>query len=315
MTRALYGDPGFYRRIGAPGCTFRTSAHASSLWATAIHELARRIDDSMGRPASFGIVDVGAGGGELLSDLAALCPDRWALTGVDLAPRPANLPARAGWHHEIPTDAIGLVIATELLDVVPVDVAELTDSGVYVVEVALDGIDQPSHVVTGRDAEWLSRWWPLADVGDRAEIGWPRDELWHSLVGCLTQGVVVAIDYAAMPERDVAGTLTGFRNGRQVAPIPDGNCDLTAHVRFESMMTHGDVMTNQRTALRALGLTAGLPTYSGDPSTYLETLSGAAEAAELLDPGGLGAFTWLLHAVGVPQPLGDADQTRSSHPV
>jgi hypothetical protein len=36
---------------------------------------------------------------------------------------------------------------------------------------------------------------------------------------------------------------------------------------------------------------------------YLTGLSAAGAAAELLDQGGLGGFTWLLHAKGIAQPL------------
>jgi hypothetical protein len=43
--------------------------------------------------------------------------------------------------------------------------------------------------------------------------------------------------------------------------------------------------------------------YDGDPSAYLRSLATAGEVAELTDPGGLGEFTWLLHAKGIDQPL------------
>jgi hypothetical protein len=45
------------------------------------------------------------------------------------------------------------------------------------------------------------------------------------------------------------------------------------------------------------------PGWSGDPTSYLEELGAAGEAAELLDPDGLGGFTWLIHAKGVTPPL------------
>jgi len=303
MAAALYGDQGFYTASGAPGRNFRTAAHASPLWATAIHALAARIDAALGSPESFAVVDAGAGGGELLSALATIAPEHWNLCGIDVAPRPESLPSRVSWSSEPPESIDGLLIASELLDVVPVDVVERSDDWPRQVEVTPTGEEELGGLVSGRDAEWLAAWWPLADVGDRAEIGWPRDDLWHSLTARVRRGVAVAIDYAAVPSRDVAGTLTGYRDGRQIAPVPDGSCDITAHVLFESLAVEGDVLLTQREALQALGVTGGRPAYDGDPTAYLTALSSAGESAELLDPSGLGAFTWLVHAQGVEQPF------------
>lgn len=307
MADALYGDNGFYLASGAPARGFRTAAHASSLWSTAILELAGRVAEGRSWPDGFQVVDVGAGGGELLAALAETAPASWQLVGVDYAPRPVRLPPRVQWRHDPPTRSAGLLLAVELLDVVPVEVVELTDAGVRVVEVADDGEERLSEQRPApADAAWLDRWWPLrrqADssggcaVGDRAEVGRPRDAVWRSLVATMSSGLAVMVDYAAAPARDVAGTLTGFRDGRQVAPVPDGRHDLTAHVLVESLVDDGDLVTTQRAALRALGVSGARPSYGGDPTSYLRRLSAAGEAAELLDESGLGGFSWLLHEV------------------
>jgi SAM-dependent MidA family methyltransferase len=299
MTDALYGAGGFYTFSGAPHENFRTASHASTLWSAAILEFAQRIDDALDSPAEFSITDVGAGGGELLIALAAVAPDRWSLHGVDVAPRPEALPDRVSWSPKAATELTGLFIATELLDVVPVDVVERIDGMPRQVEVTSDGDEEIGGLVTGRDAQWLSSWWPLAEDGDRAEIGWPRDDLWRSLTARLVRGVAVAIDYAAEPGHDVAGTMTGYRAGRQVDPVPDGSCDITAHVLFDSLAELGDELLTQREALLWLGLETSRPAYGGDPASYLTELSSAGEVAELLDPDGLGAFTWLIHQKGI----------------
>jgi SAM-dependent MidA family methyltransferase len=299
MGDALYGERGFYRSTGAPARHFRTASHSSQLWAAAITTLASRVDAELGEPDSFTIVDVGAGGGELLDEIAAIAPGRWDLVGVDVAARPAHLAARVSWATEVPSDIEGLLIANELLDVVPVDVVERIDGMPRQVEVTPTGEEEVAGLATGRDAEWLSTWWPLAEDGDRAEIGWPRDELWRSLAATMRRGLAVVIDYAADPGRDQAGTMTGFRDGRQVLPVPDGSCDITAHVMFESLAEPGDLLLSQRDALVSLGVTADHPAYEDDAASYLTALSSAGEAAELLDAGGLGGFTWLLHGVGL----------------
>lgn len=303
MADALYGEAGYYTRAGAPGRGFRTAAHAGHQWAAAIQELARRVDAALGEPAGFAVVDVGAGGGELLAAMATGAPHRWQLCGVDIASRPAGLPDRVVWTQQWPEHVTGLLLANELLDVVPVDVVERSEGWARYVEVTTDGEEELGALVTGRDAEWLSRWWPLGADGDRAEIGWPRDDAWQSLCGTLDRGVAVAVDYAVDPGRDAAGTLAGFRTGRQVDPVPDGSCDLTAHVLIESLVSPADVVISQRDALRQLGIAATPPAQVGEPAAYLAALSDAGAAAELIDPAGLGGFTWLLHSRGVGPPV------------
>jgi SAM-dependent MidA family methyltransferase len=299
MDRALYGEGGFYRAAGAPASAFRTSAHASPLWAAALLRLATKVDEALGFPAEFAVVDVGAGGGELLAGLAAAAPDRWSLVGVDVAPRPAALPDRVRWQGEPPSSVTGLLLAVELLDVVPVDVVELTDDGPRLVEVDDAGEERLGSAPSAADRNWLDRWWPLAAVGDRAEVGVPRDELWRELTSSVNRGLAVAVDYGAVPRRDLAGTLTAYRGGRQQLPVPDGSCDLTAHVLFESLRDDGDVLITQREALQTLGISASRPAYDADASAYLDALSRSGEAAELTDPHGLGGFTWLCHPVKV----------------
>jgi SAM-dependent MidA family methyltransferase len=305
MDRALYGEAGFYVTAGAPAGAFRTAAHASPLWAVALLELATRLDAALGTAPDFAIVDVGAGGGELLAGLAAAAPEHWSLVGVDVAPRPAGLPERVSWRHDPPSDLTGLLTAVEYLDVVPVDVVELTETGPRLVEVSDSGEQRWGSEPTERDLGWLARWWPLADVGDRAEVGLTRDAAWRALSATVTRGLAVAVDYAAVPARDVAGTLTAYQDGRQRAPVPDGSCDLTAHVLMESLAVDGDLLLAQRDALAALGINATPPSYDDDPAGYLAALSRAGQAAELTDPFGLGGFYWLVHPVGVASPLPD----------
>jgi len=295
MAEALYGPGGFYRASGAPGRHFRTAAHTSPLWAQAWLTLATRVHDAL--PAAdrraFTVLDMGAGGGELIGALAAVAPAGWRLVGVDIAPRPGGLSERVEWLSAPPAGVTGLVVAVEWLDVVPVDVAVRAPDGIRLVEVDKDGTERLGPPA---DSGWLDRWWPLTSAGDRAEIGQPRDEAWRDLVATLRRGLAVAVDYVAVPERDLGGTLTGYRDGRQVRPVPDGTTDITAHVLMRSCT--GTVLT-QRDALHRLGIAGRVPPYDGDPAGYAAALRHASAAAELLDPDGLGGFGWLVETRGV----------------
>ncbi|MEV5642154.1 SAM-dependent methyltransferase [Streptomyces flaveolus] len=244
---ALYGPAGFYRGSEGPAGHFRTSVHASPLFAGAVARLLCRVDEALGRPASLAFVDMAAGRGELVTGvLAALPADVAARTrayAVDVAGRPDGLDRRIEWLAEPPRGVTGLLFANEWLDNVPVDVAEVDADGVARrVLVRGDGTERLGEPVGGADAEWLARWWPLAgEEGLRAEIGFPRDSAWASAVSTLERGLAVAADYAHTRDtRPPFGTLTGFREGRETPPVPDGSCDITSHVALDACATAGD---------------------------------------------------------------------------
>ncbi|HVY09262.1 MAG TPA: SAM-dependent methyltransferase [Mycobacteriales bacterium] len=301
MADALYGDGGFYVGTDVPARHFRTAAHTGQVWATAMAELGRRVDSALGEPDAFTFVDVGAGGGELLTRLAELAPPRWSLLGIDVARRPPALPARVGWQRQFPDEVHGVVLAVELLDVVPLDSVELTADGMRVVEVDDEGLERIGAKAEPADRDWIARWWPLRALGERAEVGHPREAMWREITDRISSGLALAVDYAANPAEHLAGTLTGYRNGHPRTPVPDGSMDLTSHVLFESLLSAGDTLLAQREALRRLGVVATPPDYRNDPEVYLTELTRASEAAELMNPYTFGGFTWLLHPVGIPQ--------------
>ena len=301
MRRSLYGPGGFFTAPGpGPAAHFRTSVHTGPVFAAAIAELVARVDAALGRPDPFDLIDVGGGRGELVTALQPLLPSRVRATVVEVAPRPPGLPASIGWASTPPAHVTGLVLATEWLDNVPVDVVELADVPRYVL-VDQDGAQTLGPPLEAGDADWLDRWWPLTDPGTRAEIGAPRDAAWARAVATLDRGLALAVDYGHVrADRPPFGTLTGYRDGRQVAPVPDGSCDLTAHVAVDSLV-HGQIVT-QREALRRLGVHGARPPLElahRDPAAYVRALSGAGLAAELTDPAGLGGHYWLLQPVGL----------------
>jgi SAM-dependent MidA family methyltransferase len=316
---ALYGPEGFYRRPEGPVGHFRTSVHASALFARAVARLLCRVDESLGRPGRLDFVDMAAGRGELVTGVLAALPAEVAARtrayAVEIADRPRSLDHRIEWLPE-PPRTTGLLFANEWLDNVPVEVAEVDSAGVpRRVLVRRDGTERLGEPVAGAEAEWLARWWPPADAGAsegvRAEIGLPRDEAWAAAVATLDRGLAVAVDYAhTVTSRPPFGTLTGFREGRETPPVPDGSCDITAHVALDACATAcalpGARLLTQRDALHALGITGARPPLalaSTAPAEYVRALTSAGEAAELTAPGGLGDFGWLLQPVGIPDVL------------
>lgn len=243
---ALYGPGGFYHRPEGPAGHFRTSVHASPLFAGAVARLLGRVDEALGRPRALDFVDMAAGRGELVTGvLAALPADLAARTrayAVERADRPAGLDHRIEWLTEPPRGITGLLFANEWLDNVPVEIAETDAAGVARrVLVRPDGTERLGEPLSGAEARWLARWWPLpAEEGLRAEVGLPRDEAWAAAVATVERGLAVAVDYAhAVGARPLFGTLTGFRAGRETTPVPDGSCDITAHVALDACALPG----------------------------------------------------------------------------
>ncbi|WP_433536047.1 SAM-dependent methyltransferase [Micromonospora sp. CA-249363] len=290
--------------------------------------------------------------------------ERVRFTAVEYADRPESLPEEINWTTEIPDGITGLLLATEWLDNVPLDVAVHTSDGWrYVLVEPSTGVETIGERVDAADLDWLAAWWPgpasprSADramtggptspdatsasgsglraarpaqgssltarsrsgcpetphSGHRAEIGRSRDEAWADAVGRISRGLAVAVDYGHLRDgRPVDGTLTGYRSGRQVPPVPDGSSDVTAHVAVDSVASAGAAaarcaysLVSQREALRALGADGGRPSLSlagTDPAGYVRALAAASAVAELTDPAGLGGHWWLRQPVGIPLP-------------
>src|SRR5512135_62732 len=232
MRAALYG-PGGYYVAGRGAAGFRTSA-GSPPFAAALARLAAEVDAVLGGPDPLDLVDVGAADGRLLLAVAAAVPAdlrrRLRLTGVDLRPRPDRLPPWVRWAARTPPGVVGLLVANEWLDVVPLDVVE----GGRLVLVDRAGRERPGPPPGAADVAWLDAWWPRWR-GERAEVGRPRDRAWAAAVRAVGRGLALAVDYAhTRHARPPYGTLTGYRDGRVVPPTPDGSCDLTAHVALDA---------------------------------------------------------------------------------
>jgi SAM-dependent MidA family methyltransferase len=310
---ALYGPSGFYR-LTSPAEHFTTSAQGvpggGELLAAAVVALARRHGCTR-------VVDVGAGGGELLAAVRGLAPGL-RLTGVDVVDRdPGGVddwlvsPGGAG----LPDALVGLtdtlVVAHEWLDVVPCPVVRRDEDGVWrEVCVQPDGTETGGEAVAGEALAWLGRWVP--EEVERAEVGLPRDRAAADLLSRVESGALLLVDYGHVrATRPRHGSLTAFRSGREVRLVPDGSCDITAHVAVDSLVDHVRMLHRaeqpdvvpQRVALADLlpDADARVPHELArrEPPAYLQALARRAALRTLTAPGGLGDFAWIT--VRVPR--------------
>jgi SAM-dependent MidA family methyltransferase len=202
----LYGPDGFYASGRGAGRDFRTPSTGAPA------ELASLLVSEF---APVSVTDIGYGDGSLLGALRGL-----PVTGIE-------------WSDPLPDVLEGLVVACEWLDVVPCDV--VADGRLVLVDGA--GAESLGGVPDEESCAWLDAWWPSWRSGARAECGLARDQAWQAVVGRLAPGAVaVAIDYGHLRScRPDGGSLVGYANGRQVVPVPDGSCDLTAGVALDSL--------------------------------------------------------------------------------
>lgn len=285
---ALYGPDGFFV-AARPVQHFRTAVTASGLFAEAVLRVVR--DEGFDT-----VVDVGSGSGELLRALHALDPGL-RLIGVELGPRPDDLPSSIGWHRDIPAEFDGLLLAHEWLDNIPCDVVELDDAGEARL-VLVDADTGNERLGEPVESEWLDAWWPLAEPGARAEVGERRDDAWAEAVESVT-GLAIAIDYGHLADdRPPYGSLASYREGHEVDVRPDGTRDVTAHVAVDAVAERvGGCLERQRDALARLGVDGTRPALElahEDPPRYLAELARASEAAELRARGGWGDFWWVV---------------------
>jgi SAM-dependent MidA family methyltransferase len=299
---SAYGATGFWPR-NLPGQHFRTAAATGGL-AT----LLSGILDA--QPQITALIDIGAGAGELLTELGGVRTDL-QLTGVDIRRRPAALPSgidwvQAGWdvcghrwsgNGDRLLRSVGrptLVVCAEWLDDLPGPVVEWAGGDWRQVHVAEDGQESLGEPVTGEDRSWLERWWR---PGKRAEVGRTRDRAWTELVRSVrpSGGCVLMIDYGHRAHtRPHLGSLAAYQHGRRTSPRPAPGVNLTAHVAVDAVQAAGESLgastvhlVPQAQVVRELAVTA----TSSDP---LEELAQRSRRSALSAAQGLGAHWWLL---------------------
>jgi len=330
MEAALFDpDDGYYSTRASLGFEgdFVTSADLGPAFG---RSLARGVADLwllMGKPASWDLVEAGAGRGILMRDLLGALererPDaaRGARPAiVEVSPRMRAQQSLALEGRDLRWASVarslapihGVVFANEVLDAFPVHVLTRTAEGVREVFV---GEENGSLVEVLRAPSVADLRWRIPEsvpVGGRWETS-PAAEGWvASLAAAVVSGYLVFVDYggdeAELLAREGAGTIRGFAQHRLVMdPLSEpGLRDLTASVDFTAIRRAAEGAglrlvgtSTQREVLIALGIRES----SARPSTPIEQLRAASRRSAidaLLDPNGLGAFKVVCFAKDAP---------------
>lgn len=321
-------------RIGWSG-DYYTSSDVHPLLGQALARQARQVDELLGRPAPFTVVEMGPGKGLLARDFLAGCStvkhvfgDRLRYVLIERSPamrtaQRANLGSwldLVSWVDRLDDleagSVAGLMYSNELVDALPVHRMRIIQGEPKEMFVAYqDGqfCECFQDLSTPELERYLER---LAQQGIRLPEGYTTEINlaalnWMREVGrALDRGIVLTIDYGHTAQdryghdRQRGTFLCYYRQTASEDPFRRlGDQDMTAHVDFTSLATVGEEVglhltgfTNQMSFLIGLGAEQMLGAL--EPGS-LE----CQRATHLLRPGGMGqTFKVLVQHKGIPAP-------------
>ncbi len=304
-TGGYYTDPTL--RTGAGD--YYTSPMAHPAFGAAIAIQLRQMWRLLDRPATFTVVEMGAGKGGLATDVTEYAArldgafaDALNYLALDLG-------------QAVPTGVTGCFVSNELLDAMPVARFEMVDGEVQERFVALNDegtaltgvLGEPETAALGARLAELPN--PLPD-GSRGEVN-PGVRPWMETVSeSLIRGFVVSIDYGGTAEEIYArpgGTLQTYYNHVDgLSPYQNvGRQDITAHVDFSLVQTEGEGvglrslgLTSQAELLRRNGIDVMADTLQALGLSASELRANRYGVEKLTRPDGLGGFQVLVQEKG-----------------
>jgi SAM-dependent MidA family methyltransferase len=321
MELALYDPDGGFFTTGKlrseRGGDFLTSPEVSALFGETLARFVEQEWERIGQP--FQVVEVAAGSGSLIDPLRrAVDVEAWAVEASPAAREALGDlldPDRVS--SELPDRFRGVVIANELIDNIPMALAQRVEGGWRERWVGVDG-EELAMVDTAARAEVLD--WLAAYAGEVPDGGWVEVQLtagaWlRDVLHRLEGGSVILFDYGDIAEnlipRRQDGTLRTYR-AHHLGPHPldePGETDITADVNFTALIAvaveaGAEVeLHRQDDFLTELGLRDRLSELrhseleaarSGNEMERLRLRTLKTEAETLLHPRGLGDFRVLI---------------------
>ncbi len=318
--------------IGQEGGDFFTAPSLSPILGKCLVRQLVEIDERLGHPPVFHLMEMGPGDGTLLRDLLQECQERQ----VSLLPRLAcilverspafrrrqqeTLAARQEqgvtirWVDDLQSIAdgslTGTLLSNELVDAFPVHRVRMEQDGLrelYVTSRDHALQEQWGEPSTPELASFLSDLDVELPVGFTTEINLEAVKWIKQVAGVLDRGVVITIDYGHTaqdyfaPERK-NGTLMGYhRHTVSTNPMTRvGAQDLTAHVNFSSLARTGErvgLTTTGFTNLQHFLMSLGIEELVEGCDQESEAVRAAAR---LLRPHGMGTtFKVLMQHKGL----------------
>ncbi len=333
-----YTSPG--RKVGVEG-DFYTSSNVHQAFGRVIARELVQMWECLGRPESFDLVEVGAGGGQLgldvMDTLSEVAPDFYGSVTYRFIEKEPSLreaqATRLSAHSEklawsTPDDLqagslsfTGCLLSNELIDSFPVHLVEMTTEGikeVYVVNTR-DGLgERLGEPSTSAIAAYLARINAGLVAGQRAEVNLMALEWIKAVAGSLARGFILTIDYGFpsqvlyAPGRMNGTLLCYYRHTTVDNPyLRPGEQDITSHVDFTSLMQRGEEsglhtawFGEQYRFLMGGGIMDELMALEERSSSEAERIKHRLSLKKLMLPeGGMGdTFRVLVQSKGIDNP-------------
>jgi|HubBroStandDraft_1064217.scaffolds.fasta_scaffold01086_4 SAM-dependent MidA family methyltransferase len=278
MAACLY-DPqhGYYTRAAqSPRRDYFTSVDAGPIFGRLLARQFQEMWVQLEKPAEFLLVELGAGSGSLAAQIlnftAESFPEFYSALQYVAVERSAArratattgplakhlAAARFAIVSDMPAQiSCGCIFSNEFFDALPVHrlVREGSDLREIYVGLGTNGLcEQFGPLSTPALAEYLTEQGITLQEGQQAEINLEACE-WIKEIGArLGRGFVLTIDYGHEAEelydhRHMRGTLLAYEKHRASENFfrAPGGQDLTAHVNFSAMVSHGSQARLQRT--------------------------------------------------------------------
>ena len=327
-------DGADHERIGWSG-DFYTSSDVYPILGRVLAAQVRQMDELVGCPIPFTIVEMGAGKGFLARDcLAAIhaeqddfalrvryvlierSPAMRELQRRNLAPwlsKPGLITWVEGVDRLAPQSVTGLFFSNELIDAFPVHRIQVTAGRTEELCVDYrDGqfVEYLKPLSTTALAQYLQQLHTTWPVGYRTEVNLQAMDWMEQVARRIDRGFVVTIDYGHTaqdlygPERKNGTFLCYFQQQTNEDPfIRVGEQDMTAHVDFSSLAAVGEEQglhvtgfTNQMSFLMGLGVEEMIGELEPESQEF-------QAAIHLLKPDGMGStFKVLVQHKGMSHP-------------
>ncbi len=260
-------DYGYYSssavKLGADG-DYITAPMIGNVFAGCIARQFQDIQKNLTHPELATILEFGAGTGQLAIDILTYLdqesdlPQHYMIleTSGELVQQQQALFANAApqflpiieWIREIPNQIMGMVVANEVLDAMPVKRFRVIDSD-RIVELGV-GLEQ--GLLVWREgpplgASMLSRLKQFnLPCGYQSELGLQAESWTTSLAEVLEEGVIIIIDYGFAkheyfhPERTDGTIMCHYRHRSNMDPfLNPGLQDITSHIDFTAIAEAG----------------------------------------------------------------------------
>ena len=273
MEAALYHpEYGYYRNQRDPfgkGGDFFTAEQVQPVFGILIAALVRRLNERMGGPEDFTVVELGAGRKEMAEAFGA-----WRYLPIDIA------------GGELPRCFRGVVFSNEFFDALPVNAAIYEQGSFRERRVAFrDGCFQweTAGACDSEAEEYLRRYFPAPDEGRVYEVNLDALRWMERIARSIEAGVVVTVDYGytrAESVRFPAGTLMGYRRHMAHEDVfrEPGLRDITAHVNFTALEEHAAALGLVPERFETL---ASALLSAGEPDRFAAAIGPGSEAEQL----------------------------------